>query len=513
MNFQSKFLNILNQRGFIHQQTDAAALDKLLTEGEKNKKPVVAYIGFDCTAKSLHVGSLLQIMALRWFQQCGHKPIVLLGGGTTKIGDPSGKDKSRELLDDAAIEANKAGIKRNFESFLEFEDKFAAGTTKAVLLDNAAWLESLNYVEFLGNFGRHFSVNRMLTMDSVKLRLERESHLSFLEFNYMVLQAYDFVVLNEQYGCRLQIGGSDQWGNIVMGTDLWHGVRTEKNSRLMKTVRKSLVDKQVDLSVPELESLARRLAVLRDKAKGLSDEELISIHEEMKKLVAESEAVLDSAFTAEAKEIVSEERDNFRIKQAIFGLTTPLITTASGAKMGKTMAGAVWLSGDLLSPYDYWQFWRNTEDADVGRFLKFFTELPLEEIERLEALPGAEINDAKKVLATEATRLLHGEKAAQEALRTAEDTFEHGRLGEDLPEVAISRAELEAGIPAFKLLHQAGLAASGKEARNLIKGGGARVNDEKITDEMQPINALDLTEHGVIKLSAGRKKHVLVRAA
>ena len=428
MAFTSRFLNTLHERGFIHQQTNEQALDAYLTECEKSGKPGVAYIGFDCTATSLHVGSLLQIMCLRWFQQCGHKPIVLLGGGTTKIGDPSGKDESRKMLSDADIETNKAGIKRNFESFLTFEERFDASTTNAVMVDNAEWIDGLNYPTFLRDVGRHFSVNRMLSMDSVKLRLERESHLSFLEFNYMILQSYDFTVLNNNYGCRLQIGGSDQWGNIVMGSELHH------------------------------------------------------------KLTPENTA-------------------------PVFGLTTPLITTSSGAKMGKTAAGAMWLAADMLSPYDYWQFWRNTEDADVGRFLRYFTDLSLDDIAQLESLEGAEINEAKKALATLATAMLHGQRAAEAAQLTAEQTFEQGKLGENLPEVEVPADELKAGIPAFKLFHMAELASSGKEARNLIRGGGARVNDEKVSDENQAISALDLTEHGVIKLSAGKKKHVLVKAA
>ncbi len=430
MKFQSKYLSTLAERGFIHQQTDAEALDKLLVEGEQTSIPVVAYIGFDCTAESLHVGSLLQIMALRWFQQCGHKPIVLIGGGTTKIGDPSGKDESRKLLDDAAIDANKKGIRKNFLPFLAMEEKFDASTTNAVMVDNAEWIDKLNYPQFLREVGRHFSVNRMLTMDSVKLRLERDQHLSFLEFNYMILQSYDFTVLNKKYGCCMQIGGSDQWGNITMGTDLGHKLREDDNN-----------------------------------------------------------------------------------KKPFFGLTTPLITTSSGAKMGKTAAGAVWLNAEMLSPYDYWQFWRNTEDADVGRFLKFFTDLPMEEISRLEALEGAGINEAKKVLATEATRLLHGDAAANDAKRTAEETFELGRLSESLPEISLPKSELEAGIPAFKLFQQAGLAGSGGEARRLIQGGGAKVNDEPVKEDSQKISLLDMTEHGAIKLSAGKKKHVLVRAA
>lgn len=424
MKYQSKFLQTLQERGFIYQQTDESGLDAYLSGHEKAGTSAVAYIGFDCTATSLHVGSLLQIMCLRWFQQCGHKPIVLLGGGTTKIGDPSGKDESRKLLSDEQIEENKQGIRQNFESFIDWKH--------AELVDNAEWIDELNYPAFLREVGRHFSVNRMLGMDSVKLRLERDQHLSFLEFNYMIFQAYDFSVLEKKYGCRLQIGGSDQYGNIVMGTGLNRSLKAEK-------------------------------------------------------------ATIESADIG------------------LFGLTTPLITTASGVKMGKTADGAVWLNGEMLSAYDYWQFWRNTEDADVGRFLRFFTELPIDEIARLEALEGAEINDAKKVLANEATRLLHGKEAAKLAAETAQKTFEQGTIGADLPEYHIAHAELKAGVPAYKLFLQAGLASSGKEARNLIKGGGARINDEKVADEMHFVTHDVLNEEGYAKLSAGKKKHTILR--
>ncbi len=413
----------MTERGFIHQQTDDSGLDAYLAEHEKNGTSGVAYIGFDCTANSLHVGSLLQIMTLRWFQQCGHKPIVLLGGGTTKIGDPSGKDESRKLLDDAAIEANKQGIRQNFESFINFDN--------AELVDNAEWIDKLNYPTFLREVGRHFSVNRMLSMDSVNLRLEREQNLSFLEFNYMVFQAYDFTVLADKHNCRLQIGGSDQWGNITQGTEL-----------------------------------NRHLA----SAKG----------EENTKL---------------------------------FGLTTPLITSSSGAKMGKTAAGAVWLNPEMLSPYDYWQFWRNTEDADVGRFLRFFTDMPMDEIAKLEALEGAGINEAKKVLANAATAMLHGEQAALDAAVTAQKTFEQGTVGDDLPEFTVTQAELDEGIPAYKLWHTVELAESGKKARQLISGGGARLNDEKVENEMQLIKADAITAEGYAKLSAGKKKHAILRIA
>lgn len=413
----SELLETLKTRGFIHQCTDEAALDDLLS-----KACVPAYIGFDCTAKSLHVGSLVQIMMLRWLQKCGHKPIVLMGGGTTKIGDPSGKDASRPQLSDNDINANMAGIKTVFEKFLSFGD----GKTDVVMVNNDDWLKDINYIQFLRDYGRHFSVNRMLTRESVKIRLEKESHLSFLEFNYMILQAYDFVELNKRQGCRLQIGGSDQWGNIVEGSEL--------NRHL-----------------------------------GGKDQ--------------------------------------------LFGLTTPLLTTASGAKMGKTADGAVWLNPDMCSPYDYWQFWRNTEDADVGKFLKLFTELSLDEIAELEALEGAGINEAKKVLATEATTLLHGEEAALLAEETARKTFEQGGTAETLPEVSVPAAELEAGIPAFKLFQMAELAKSGGEARRLIKGGGAKVNDAPVQDEDALITAFAMTEQGFIKLSAGKKRHVLVKAA
>ncbi len=411
---KSEFLNTVVARGFLHQCTDLEALDARLSKGV-----VTAYIGFDCTAPSLHVGSLVPIMLLRHLQQTGHKPIVLMGGGTTKVGDPSGKDESRQLLDAATIAANKAGIQRIFDRFLTF----GADAADAVMVDNAEWLDALNYIDFLRDYGRHFSVNRMLGFESVKLRLEREQPLSFLEFNYMILQAYDFLELARRHDCALQMGGSDQWGNIVNGVEL-----------------------------------TRRV-----------------------------------------------------IEREVFGLTSPLITTASGAKMGKTAAGAVWLSAERLSPYDYWQFWRNTEDDDVGRFLKLFTELPLDEIARLEALAGAEINEAKKILADHATALVHGEAAAGAAAETARKTFEEGALGDALPTVEIPAAEIAAGIAAFELFRRAGLAASNSEARRLIKGGGARVNDEKLGDEAATIGGDAVGANGVIKLSAGRKRHALVR--
>jgi len=410
---RSDFLRIVTERGFVHQGTDMAALDRRLVEG-----PQVCYIGFDCTADSLHVGSLLPIMLLRWWQKTGHKPIVLMGGGTTRIGDPSGKDESRRMLSDADIAANMAGIRGVFGKYLTFGD---AG---AVMVNNADWLNGLDYIDFLRDYGRHFTVNRMLTFDSVKTRLEREQPLTFLEFNYMILQAYDFLELWRRQKCILQMGGSDQWGNIVNGVEL-----------------------------------ARRV---------------------------------DGA--------------------EVFGLTSPLLTTSSGAKMGKSAQGAVWLNGEKLSAYDFWQYWRNTEDADVGRFLKLFTELPLDEIARLEALAGAEINEAKKILATEVTRMAHGDAAAAAAAETARKTFEEGTLAEALPTIAVTAAELAAGIPVFQLLVKAGLAASNGEARRLVKGGGARVNDAAITDEHHKVATGDLAD-GVLKLSSGRKRHALVRVA
>jgi tyrosyl-tRNA synthetase len=412
--FHSAFLSTIAARGFIHQCTDGAGLDARATTGE----PVVAYIGFDCTAPSLHVGSLVSIMLLRWLQQTGHKPIVLMGGGTTKVGDPSGRDEGRPLLDNAQIAANMAGIREVFSRFLRFGD----GPTDAIMIDNAEWLDALAYIPFLRDYGRHFSVNRMLTFESVKLRLDREQPLSFLEFNYMILQAYDFVELARRNGCELQMGGSDQWGNIVNGVEL---------------------GRRVD-------------------------------------------------------------------GRTLFGLTTPLITTASGAKMGKTAAGAVWLSASMLSPYAYWQYWRNTEDADIGRFLRLFTDLSLDEIARLEKLENAEINAAKMALADAATRLCHGEAAATAARTTAEATF-GGGAGENLPTIEVPRAELLTGIPAFELFRRAGLVESNGEARRLIKGGGARINNAIVGDETRPVTAADIGEGGLIKLSAGRKRHAVVR--
>ncbi|MDR3439014.1 tyrosine--tRNA ligase [Telmatospirillum sp.] len=411
--FRSEFLRTIAERGFLHQCTDPEGLDARLSSG-----PVVAYIGFDCTADSLHVGSLLPIMLLRHLQKSGHKPIVLMGGGTTRIGDPSGKDEARKMLSEADIARNMEGIQKIFGRFLTFGD----GPTDARMVNNADWLDGINYISFLRDFGRHFSVNRMLSFDSVKLRLEREQPLSFLEFNYMILQAYDFLELSRRFGCAMQMGGSDQWGNIVNGVEL-----------------------------------GRRV----------------------------------------------DSRD-------LFGLTAPLMTTASGAKMGKSAQGAVWLNADRLSDWDYWQFWRNTEDADVGRFLKLFTELPLAEIDRLTSLGGAGINDAKKILANEATRLARGEEAATQAADTARRTFEEGELADNLPSIMVPAAELTAGIPAFALFARAGLAASNGEARRLIKGGGAKVNDGPVAGETELITSAHLKD-GAVKLSAGKKRHALVK--
>ncbi|WP_426957327.1 tyrosine--tRNA ligase [Muricoccus radiodurans] len=407
---RDEFLSVARERGYIHQVTDEAALSARLADA-----PLASYVGFDCTADSLHVGHLLSIMLLRLLQRCGHKPVPLIGGGTTKIGDPSGRDEGRQLLTAETIEVNKAGIRRTFDSFLTFGD----GPTDALMLDNAAWLDGLAYIPFLRDIGRHFSVNRMLTMDSVRLRLEREQPLSFLEFNYMLLQSYDFLELRRRHGVSLQMGGSDQWGNIVMGVEL---------------------NRRVDAA-------------------------------------------------------------------ECFGLTTPLLATASGQKMGKTASGAVWLNPDRLSSYDYWQFWRNAEDADVGRFLRLFTELPKDEIARLEALRGAEVNEAKKVLATEATAMLHGRAAADAAAETARTTFEQGGLGEALPVVA---ATLPANV--LDLAVAAGLAGSKGEARKLVQNGGLRLNDEAVSDIGRQVASGDLRD-GTAKLSAGRKRHVLIRSA
>jgi tyrosyl-tRNA synthetase len=412
--YKSDFLHVLSERGFIHQVSEPETLDALA-----RSSAITAYIGFDCTAASLHVGSLLPIMLLYWLQQTGHRPIALMGGGTTRVGDPSGKDESRKILTDAAIEDNLKGIRAIFASFLKFID--AGGN--AIMANNADWLNTLNYIEFLRDVGRHFSINRMLAFDSVKLRLERQQEMSFLEFNYMILQAYDFVELHRRYGCVLQMGGSDQWGNIVSGIDL-----------------------------------GRRLN-----------------------------------------------------NAQFFALTAPLITTSSGAKMGKTAAGAVWLNANLVSPYEYWQYWRNTEDADVTRFLKLFTVLPINEIDRLSALKGAEINEAKKVLATEATALVHGREAAERAAATARTTFEEGKLAESLPTEEVARSDLEQGLSvldAYVLLH---LVMSKGEARRQIRNGGLRVNDVVVADENMMLTSKNLTPEGVIKLSLGRKRHVLLK--
>ncbi|MES0881832.1 tyrosine--tRNA ligase [Roseibium sp. SCP14] len=412
--FKSDFLNVLSERGFIHQISDPKGLDELCA-----KETVTAYIGFDCTAPSLHAGSLVPIMMLHWFQKTGHRPIALMGGGTTRVGDPSGKDESRKILTEEAIEENKAGIRKVFEKLLTFGD----GPTDALMLDNADWLLKLNYVDFLRDIGRHFSVNQMIQRDSVRLRLEREQHLSFLEFNYMLLQGYDYLELHRQTGCRLQMGGSDQWGNILSGTDL-----------------------------------VRRLA--------------------------ETEA---------------------------FALTSPLLTTASGAKMGKTAAGAVWLNEEQLSAYDYWQYWRNTEDADVERFLKLFTVLPMDEVARLAALQGSEINDAKKILATEATALIHGRDNAEAAAETARKAFEEGQSAEGLPTVEIARAELEAGLGVLSAFVTAGLCGSNGDVRRNIKGGAVKINDKGEQNDKRQLSLGDVTEDGIIKLSLGKKKHVLLK--
>src|SRR6516165_3260633 len=414
--FRSDFLNVLQERGFIHQCSDFEGLDALAAKGK-----ATAYVGYDCTAPSLHIGNFLTMMMLYWLQQSGNKPITLMGGGTTMVGDPSGKDETRAIRSVEEIEANKASIRGVFAKVLHYGN----GAADAVMLDNAEWLTKLNWIEMLRDVGKHFSVNRMLTMDSVRLRLEREQEMSFIEFNYMVCQAYDFVELSRRIGCRLQMGGSDQWGNIVTGVDL---------GRRMGT--------------PQL-----------------------------------------------------------------FALTTPLLTTASGDKMGKTAKGAVWLNADQFAPYDFWQYWRNTEDADVVKFLKLFTILPIGEIEKLAALKGSEINEAKKALATEATALLHGRAEAEKAAETARTTFEQGAIAENLPTVAIAKSELEAGLGVLTAFVRAELVASNGEARRQIKGGGLRVNDVPVTDEKMMLAMANLTEEGVIKLSLGRKRHVLIKPA
>ncbi len=409
--FKSDFLNILSTRGFIHQISDPEGLDAAAKAG-----PITGYIGFDATASSLHAGSLVQIMMLRWMQKTGHKPIALMGGGTTKIGDPSFKDESRKLLNDEQIAANLAGIKQVFTKFLSFGN----GAQDARMVNNADWLDHLNYIEFLRDYGVHFTINRMLSFDSVKLRLDREQPLTFLEFNYMILQAYDFLELSRREGCVLQMGGSDQWGNIVNGIEL--GRRCDQRQ--------------------------------------------------------------------------------------LYALTSPLLTTSSGAKMGKTAAGAVWLNAEMLSPYDYWQYWRNCEDADVTRFLKLYTEMPLAEIEKLGGLGGSEINEAKKVLATEATAMLHGREAAEQAAETARRTFEEGQSAEGLPTIAL---DLDQGTGLLAACVAAGFAASNGEARRSVQGGAVRINDQPVADEKLKITRDMLNADGVIKLSMGKKKHVLVK--
>lgn len=407
---RSEFLHVMQERGFLADCTDMQALDDALMSGVQ-----LAYIGFDATAPSLHVGSLIQIMSLRWFQKCGHRPVTLMGGGTTKVGDPSFRSDERPLMGPEQIDSNIANIKRVFAAYLDY------GDNQAMMINNAEWLDNLNYLEFLRDIGRHFSINRMLSFDSVKSRLDREQSLSFLEFNYMILQAYDFMELNRRYGCVLQLGGSDQWGNIVNGIDL-----------------------------------TRRV-----------------------------------------------------VESAVYGLTTPLLTTSDGKKMGKSQAGAVWLDAEMLSAYEFWQFWRNTTDADVGRFLKLYTELPVDECDRLGALGGAEINDAKARLATEGTTLLHGADAAAAAAATAREVFENGGVGEDLPTLTLSATDIADGISIVQLIVKSGLAGSGKEAKRLIAEGGARMNDELLSNAGLMIGADALATP--LKLSAGKKRHTLVQ--
>lgn len=411
---KSHFLRILHERGFIHQVSDLEGLDAAAAAG-----PITGYVGYDATATSLHIGNLISATMLYWMQETGHRPIALMGGGTSMIGDPSFRDDQRKMLSPEQIDINIEGIKKIFGRILRFGD----GPSDAIMVNNADWLMKLNYVEFLREVGRHFSVNRMLTFDSVRIRLEREQSLSFLEFNYMILQGYDFVELNRRTGCILQMGGSDQWGNIINGVDLGHKMGTSQ----------------------------------------------------------------------------------------LYALTTPLLTTSSGAKMGKSANGAVWLNGDLFSPYEFWQYWRNTEDADVERFLKIFTRLPLSEIARLAALGGSEINEAKKILATEATTIVHGREAAEQAAETARQTFEEGALSASLPTIEIARSELDGGLGVLAAFVRAGLAGSNAEVRRLVAGGGVRVNDIAVTDEKSKLSATDLTEDGVVKLSLGKKKHVIVR--
>ncbi|MQB09733.1 MULTISPECIES: tyrosine--tRNA ligase [Agrobacterium] len=414
--FKSDFLRTLDERGFIHQISDESGLDELFA-----KETVTAYIGYDPTASSLHVGHLTQIMMLHWMQKTGHQPISLMGGGTGMVGDPSFKEEARKLMTIDMIEDNITSLKHVFANYLDYD----RAENPALMINNADWLRGLNYLEFLRDVGRHFSVNRMLSFDSVKTRLDREQSLSFLEFNYMILQAYDYVELNQRTGCRLQMGGSDQWGNIINGIDLGHRMGT-----------------------PQL-----------------------------------------------------------------YALTSPLLTTSSGAKMGKSASGAVWLNKDLLPVYDFWQYWRNTEDADVVRFAKLFTTLPMDEIARIAALGGSEINEAKKILATEVTAILHGRAAAEEAAETARKTFEEGALAENLPSIEVPASELEAGVGVLSLIVRAGLAGSNGEARRHVQGGAVKINDQGVSDERQMIGTGEVTGDGVIKLSVGKKKHVLVRPA
>ncbi|MDB5523248.1 MAG: tyrS [Rhizobium sp.] len=413
--FKSEFLHTLSERGFIHQTSDDTGLDTLL-----QKETVTAYIGFDPTAPSLHAGSLIQIMMLHWLQKSGHRAVSLMGGGTGMVGDPSFKEESRQLMTVETIESNIASIKKVFSSYLTYGE----GSTDALMVNNADWLLGINYLEFLRDVGRHFSVNRMLSFDSVKTRLDREQSLSFLEFNYMILQAYDYVELARRYDCQIQMGGSDQWGNIVNGIDLGHRMGTKQ----------------------------------------------------------------------------------------LFALTSPLLTTSSGAKMGKSATGAIWLNPDMLSAYDFWQYWRNTEDADVGRFLRLYTTLPMDEIARLSALGGSELNDVKKILATEVTAMLHGRAASEQAAETARKVFEEGALDGNLPTVSLDARELEAGIGLLALFVKAGLAASNGEARRHVQGGAVRINDQPVSDDKRVIGTADLTADQVIKVSLGKKKHVLVKA-
>lgn len=462
-NYKSEFLQILSERGFIHQCTHDDALDALFAS-----ERVSAYIGFDCTAASLHVGSLIQIMVLRWLQKTGHRPVVLIGGGTTRVGDPSGKDEARKLLDGKDIDRNANGILSNLEPFIQF----GTGNRDALMVNNAEWLLGLNYIDFLRDVARHFSVNRMLTQDSVKLRLDREQNLSLLEFNYMVLQAYDFTELHKRYNCRVQIGGSDQWGNIIMGVDLERRMRSEQ--------------KFTPLS---LESITQNAS------------QVLEVQPMIKSQQSDKKAYTEAHFM---------QHMGGGDAGGLFGLTTPLLTTASGQKMGKTAQGAVWLHKDMLPVYDYWQFWRNVEDADVGRFLRLFTELPMNEIRRLEKLQGAEINEAKKILATEATKLCHGDRAAKIAEETAVKAFEFGESAENLPSFELSKDELGKGIAAYDLFRKVGLAPSGGEAKRLVRGGGAKMNDQKIMDENQLISQADFAD-GTLKLMAGKKRMMLVK--